>query len=123
MVASVAPACAGRCRSGIIGRVTTGVVRDWQALEGWGVLDSAETPGGCWAHFSSLDMAGYLALVPGQPVEFTYERGPQDGYEYRASTVRVMDDAAGTQPTHVVEGGAAYSSTLTIDMDPEAKKT
>ncbi|WP_203819652.1 hypothetical protein [Paractinoplanes ferrugineus] len=27
-----------------------GVVRSWIPSEGWGVLDSSATPGGCWAH-------------------------------------------------------------------------
>ncbi|ROO52320.1 hypothetical protein EDC02_7242 [Micromonospora sp. Llam0] len=30
-----------------------GVIRSWNVDEGWGVIDSAETPGDCWAHFSA----------------------------------------------------------------------
>ena len=30
------------------------IVREWHADLGWGVLDSPETPGGCWAHFSVI---------------------------------------------------------------------
>ena len=33
---------------------TSGTVRVWHAEEGWGVIDSAETPGGCWTHFSAV---------------------------------------------------------------------
>ena len=29
-----------------------GVVRDWHQGEGWGVIDSSETPGGGWVHHS-----------------------------------------------------------------------
>jgi len=31
------------------GRSTRGVVRDWNGVAGWGVIDSSQTPGGCWA--------------------------------------------------------------------------
>jgi hypothetical protein len=43
----------------------------------------------------------------------------QDGYEYRASTVRVIDDVGGAGPNHVVEQGPGYSSTLDITMDAD----
>jgi CspA family cold shock protein len=83
---------------------------------GWGVLDSEETPGGCWAHFSSVDMAGYRTAGPGQAVDFTYESVPQDGFDYRALTVRVRG-VPGAE-SHAVEGGdLGYSSTLRIDLD------
>lgn len=64
-----------------------GVVREWNAEEGWGVIDSVETPGGCWAHFSHVQVAGYKELHVGQAVELTCEAGPQDGYPFRAVTV------------------------------------
>jgi CspA family cold shock protein len=69
---------------------TTATVRAWYAEEGWGVLDSPQTPGGCFAHFSNLDMAGYRALQPGAAVTLTWEAPgfKQDGYDYRA--VRVV---------------------------------
>jgi hypothetical protein len=66
-------------------------------------------------------MAGYRALVPEQPIEFTFEVGLQDGYEYRATAVRVTGDAAGTEPRRVVEDGPGYRSTLTVVMDDDAK--
>ncbi|MFF7232620.1 hypothetical protein [Streptomyces sioyaensis] len=31
-----------------------GIVREWHSDEGWGVIDSDTTPGGCWAHFGSV---------------------------------------------------------------------
>jgi cold shock protein len=62
-------------------------VREWRQEEGWGVLDSAETPGGCWAHFSDLDMAGYRELQPGQNVRLHWEKVNQDGYQFRAVKV------------------------------------
>ena len=40
--------------------------------EGFGVIDSAETPGGCWAYFSVIVMDGYRRLQAGQRVSFTF---------------------------------------------------
>jgi CspA family cold shock protein len=62
-------------------------VREWRPEEGWGVLDSAETPGGCWAHFSAVDMTGYRELHPGQNVRLHWEKVEQDGYRFRAVQV------------------------------------
>jgi len=47
---------------------TTGTVREWHDDEGWGVIDSPDTPGGCWAHFSVVDMQGYRGLTYGSRV-------------------------------------------------------
>jgi CspA family cold shock protein len=68
---------------------THGTVRVWYEEEGWGVLESAETPGGCFAHFSDIQMDGFRTLAAGQRVEFAWERPGflQDGYAYRALTV------------------------------------
>lgn len=63
---------------------TRGTVRNWRHEEGWGVIDSPDTPGGCWAHFSHLAMTGYRALKTGQVVELEWEAAGQDGYSYRA---------------------------------------
>lgn len=41
---------------------TQGTVRFWLDEEGWGVLDSPDTPGGCWTHFSHVLTAGYRSL-------------------------------------------------------------
>jgi cold shock protein len=66
-------------------------VREWYEEEGWGVLDSAETPGGCFAHFSDIELDGYRTLENGQTVWIEWERPgfKQDGYDYRATTVRL----------------------------------
>jgi len=66
---------------------SAGTVREWSADEGWGVIDSPETPGGCWAHFSAIEMAGYRSLTARQHVSFEFETAHQDGYHYRAITV------------------------------------
>lgn len=94
------------------------MVREWHDLDGWGVLDSDETPGGCWAHYSNLDMAGFRTARPGQRVEFDYERGAQDGYGYRAVTVR-LEGVTPAQPWRVEESGSAYWSLLHIEWDDD----
>lgn len=98
---------------------TTGSVRSWFDEEGWGVIDSPETPGGCWAHFSSVLVLGYKSLTAGQLVNLDWERADQDGYRFRA--LRVWP--TGTDPIEtppVTGSSSAYSSTLTITFnDPD----
>ncbi len=94
--------------------MATGVVREWNDKDGWGVLDSHETPGGCWAHVSSLDMAGYRTAKPGQRVSFTFETGSQDGYDYRAGKVW-REGVPRTSPPE--NGGAALGSSVLIEWD------
>ena len=61
-----------------------GVVSMWSDEEGWGVLNSEHTPGGCWCHFSAVTLAGFRRLTAGATVEFLFEEAEQDGYRYRA---------------------------------------
>lgn len=74
-------------------------VREWHDDLGWGVLDSPETPGGCWTHFSvvetpylgSMDGAAvseYKSLTAGEVVELEWETPGQDDFDYRAVVVR-----------------------------------
>lgn len=63
-------------------------VQVWYAEEGWGVLESPSTPGGCWAHYSHIEMTGYRSLDAGDAVDFRWESADQDGYTYRATWVR-----------------------------------
>jgi CspA family cold shock protein len=65
-----------------------GRVRDWYDEEGWGVIDSPSTPGGCWTHFSAVEADGFRSLRPGSSVEFRWEAAEQDGYNYRTTWVR-----------------------------------
>ena len=67
-----------------------GRVRFWLEDEGWGVVDSSETPGGCFVHFSFVEMDGYRSLADGQTVELEWERPPfgdYEGYAYFAQRV------------------------------------
>lgn len=63
-----------------------GVVRQWDEDEGWGVIDSEATPGGCWAHYSSVNVPGYKKLAVGTSVTFAVASG-QDGFTYRAEDI------------------------------------
>jgi len=64
--------------------MVSAVVRVWHVDDGWGVLDSAETPGGCWAHFSHIEMDGYKSLETAQVVQLEWEAPGQDGFDFRA---------------------------------------
>lgn len=89
-----------------------GTVREWNDSEGWGVIDSGETPGGCWVHFSAIVSEGYRRLIPGDLVTFTHQTARQDGFDYRA--VQVW--APGVPQSVRREDGpsGAYQSSLTI---------
>ncbi|HVT41797.1 MAG TPA: cold shock domain-containing protein [Acidimicrobiales bacterium] len=66
-----------------------GTVRWFASEEGWGVIDAAEVPGGCFVHFSNIAGEGWRSLDEGQSVVFTYEAPgfKQDGYDFRARVV------------------------------------
>ncbi len=74
-------------------------VREWHDELGWGVLDSPETPGGCWTHYAVIDsplirrvegveVSEYKGLAAGDAVELEWEAPGQDGFDYRAVVVR-----------------------------------
>jgi CspA family cold shock protein len=70
------------------GRRIVAVVREWHSELGWGVLDCDATPGGCWAHFSVIEMPGFKALTAGQRVSLEWEPAQnQDGFRHVASRV------------------------------------
>lgn len=95
---------------------TTGTVRVWNDEEGWGVFDSAQTPGGCWAHCADIAMYGYRTLQPGHAVTFEWEAADQDGFGFRATRAW----PAGTEPVPAApptDGGGAYHSGLAITFD------
>jgi CspA family cold shock protein len=66
-----------------------GVVREYDDREGFGVVDSLDTPGGCWFHYSMIEVPGRKTLLAGQLVRFTFESEvEQDGFVFRALQVR-----------------------------------
>ncbi len=92
-------------------------MRFFDADEGWGVIDGADVPGGCWVHFSAIAMDGYRELVAGQRVSFRAEPASQDGFAYRA--VKVWTESVEPAGPAAAEGdSAAYRSTLVLTFDP-----
>lgn len=92
-----------------------GLIRIWNVDEGWGVIDSAETPGGCWAHFSAAAVAGYARFESGQAVRLEWQAPGQDGFPFTAVRFWPADrepESRGGSPT-----GQAYSSTLSLSFD------
>ena len=97
----------------------TARVASWRREEGWGVVECDQTTGGCWVHFSAIDMTGFKELRLGQSVELEWEHAAQDGYRFRAISVRPHDQPPGHTPTHPgASQSAAYRSGLSIDCDP-----
>lgn len=92
-----------------------GSVLAWWPEEGWGVIETEATPGGCWAHFSSLKIDGYRELHVGQQVSVAYEPAMQDGYEWRALRVSIVGSQEQEERSH--QAGDAYRSTLDIEWD------
>lgn len=95
------------------GRLVSGVIRQWNGAEGWGVIDADDTPGGCWFHFSVVNSPSGHAwdLVTGQRVDFMFEAVPdQDGYAFRAT--RLLLGGTGTTS----EPSAAYASRLRVEL-------
>ena len=92
-----------------------GVVRQWRDDEGFGVIDSPDTPGGCWVSFSSIIMDGYRSLTAGEQVTFSHESAQQDGFAFRAVLVWPPGVEPGPAPPREDgEPSAAYRSALTI---------
>ena len=96
-----------------------GQVRVWHDADGWGVIDSDATPGGCWAHFSPVLVAGYKSLRTGQDVTFTFEAAERDGYAFRAVAVWPTDQTPVRTGQEASGPSAAYSSTLALTFDDE----
>jgi CspA family cold shock protein len=61
-----------------------GIVRRRDDGEGWGVIDAAETPGGCFVLFSDIVGVRYRNLRAGERVTLTFDCPGfrQDGYDY-----------------------------------------
>lgn len=100
---------------------TTGTVREWHDDLGWGVVDSQETPGGCWAHYSGVRQRGHRALRPGRRVHLEWEAAEQDGYRFRAVALWPEGSDPYDPPG---SPSVAYRSVLTItETDPDTGET
>jgi CspA family cold shock protein len=96
--------------------MTSGTVVEWRDEDGWGVLQSDATPGGCWVH-ASMVRGPLRRLVVGSPVDFTFEAGQQDGYDYRGLVV-VPEDVDPDDDRAVYGGPSdAYRSSLSLTFD------
>ena len=69
-----------------------GVVKFYKAEKGWGAISSDCLPPGrdAWVHASMIEGEGYLYLDQGDVVEFDYEEGRQDSFDFRATRVRKL---------------------------------
>lgn len=72
-------------------QIAYGIFRFWLDDDGWGIIDSPDTPGGCFAHFSTVDMTGYVALPAGQYVQFGAEPMEIEGVHWSATSVTPID--------------------------------
>jgi CspA family cold shock protein len=95
-------------------------VREWHDEEGWGVIDFAAAPGGCWAHFSVIEMDGYRALAAGGEVEVDVEVADQDGYVYRAVAVRLPGRTGRSIPNRDRKEADAFDARLEMTFEPGA---
>ena len=71
-------------------RTAQGTVKIWHRELGWGVLTSPDVREEVWAHLSAIELIGYQELLDGDPVEFRYHRGYQDGYRYVADSIHPL---------------------------------
>jgi cold shock protein len=103
---------------------SSGVVREFHPVEGWGVIDAADVPGGCWVHFSAIAGSGYLQLTAGQEVSFRYEAvSDQDGFKYTAVKVWLHAEPEPSDSVADVGGNpGAYRSSLIIEPNKSAEK-
>src|SRR5947209_1839094 len=98
---------------------SSGTVRDWHSYDGWGVIDSDATPGGCWAHYSAAAVDGYRSFTAGQPVWLEWEAADQDGYGFRATRFWPQGAEPATPNDIAQESSGAYRSTLTLTFDTD----
>lgn len=99
-----------------VAMASSGVVRSYDAAEGWGVIDGADVPGGCWVHCSAIATAGCRQLSPGEPVSFHVEAADQVGFAFRAVKVWRGDGEPAATPD---EGPSpsVYHSRLNLSFD------
>ena len=94
--------------------VIDATVREWHDDVGWGIVVAPETPGGCWVHYSAIDVDGYRSLSGVTDVRLDYESAKQDGYRFRAVRVAVPGRASAT-PDEQPPSAAYRSSRIEWD--------
>ncbi|MFC9763402.1 hypothetical protein [Rhodococcus jostii] len=102
-----------------------GTMRTWNHDEGWGVIDSSETPGGCWIHATTPSTKTRTGLDPGRQVYFEWERlpgkGVQDGFDFVATDAWYVGDEPYRRPQGPSTGAYSTSLMITLDDDPDHK--
>ncbi|QDQ92725.1 cold shock domain-containing protein [Rhodococcus sp. WB9] len=98
---------------------TKGIVRSWNHDEGWGVIDSVETPGGCWIHYGKVAVERFRGLVPGQQLELEFENLGQDGFDYRAVRAWPVGEEPYDRYASSRGNSRAFETSLTIVFDDE----
>ncbi|WP_052847144.1 cold-shock protein [Streptomyces avicenniae] len=102
---------------------SAGIVHRWDDEDGWGVIRSEAVPGDVFAHFSSIASApsSFRSLDVGEPVTFTWEQAAQDGFSYRAVTVRSARDGADADADEDEDDdlSGGFASSLTVVFDDE----
>lgn len=96
---------------------TVGTVRSWHDDEGWGVVDSDETPGGCWVLFPAVAVRGLRRLDVGVAVHVEWESPGQDSFDFRATRVWPVGREPVDDWIHTSGPSAAYRSRLEIRFD------
>lgn len=88
--------------------VAEGRVRRYSTAEGWGIVDSADTPGGCLVHSDAVLDDGH-SLTAGRSVNFEWQ--PLDngecGFRYRATSVSLVGSLSRSDPG-VTFAGASW---------------
>ncbi len=67
-----------------------GTVASWSEEDGWGVLESQSTPGGCFASFAVVRTEGYRTLTVGSLVAFSAVPMEVEGMPWQATSVRPL---------------------------------
>lgn len=99
---------------------TGGVVRQWRADEGWGVIESDETPGGCWTHWTTVRVAGPPALTEGLRVNFTFRERATHGFDYETCEVWRHGEEPVDDSIQLGPDSPAMQSTLSLTFhEPE----
>ncbi|MFB4196350.1 cold-shock protein [Streptomyces carpaticus] len=101
--------------------ISTGRVSAWHREEGWGVIESDDTPGGTFTHFSVIDEPAHQFhdLNVGEQVSFEWEAAAQDNFNFRASRVKRMTSPSSSHENRHVKarGEVGYQSSLEVNWD------
>ncbi len=96
----------------------------WNHDEGWGVIDSPDTPGGCWIHITtpSVERRAF-GLEVGRHVTFMWRKmeleRSQDGFSYVATDAWYVGEKPFRRRTSSYGSQGGLRTSLTITFDDE----